>query len=76
MDKVIRMTMCQTFDRRPLAIVHNLPGGDAEMYPAEMRALAAALLAAADECEARPMDRRRFLLAERSYDLTQVGKQG
>ncbi|WP_321532306.1 hypothetical protein [uncultured Desulfuromonas sp.] len=42
-----------TTDRhnKPLAIVHNFPGGDAEMYPADMRLMAAALQAAADHCD-------------------------
>lgn len=64
------MTMTQTFDCKPLAQVHNLPGGDADMTPTQMRALAAALLAAADECEARPMEQRYFSRMKRSYDLT------
>lgn len=59
----------QTYDRRPLATLRNLPGNDADMTPAQMRALATALLAAADECEARPMDKRHFLRVKRSYEL-------
>lgn len=35
----------------PLACVANLPGGDADMSPAQMRALAQALRQAADDCE-------------------------
>lgn len=42
-----------THDGKPLAIVKNLPGLDAEMRPARLRQLAAALLAAADDCERR-----------------------
>ncbi len=41
----------RTYLNQPLAIVHNLPGGDAELQPAQLRALAAALLAAAQDCE-------------------------
>lgn len=40
-----------TFDGDPLAVVENLPGMFAELRPPQLRALAAALLAAAEDCE-------------------------
>lgn len=61
----------QTYDRRPLATLRNLPGNDADMTPAQMRALAAALEAAASECERRPMDRKHFSRTVRCYAMTQ-----
>lgn len=69
MGKQLHVTMTRTHDSKPLATVHNLPGEGADLTPAQMRALATALLAAADECEARPMDKRHFLRVKRSYEL-------
>lgn len=43
------VTFCRTHDGKPLIQLHNLPGLDAELTPAELRALAAALIAAADD---------------------------
>lgn len=53
------LEVTHTVDRtgKPLAIVKNLPGLDAEMRPERLRELAAALLAAADDCERRPTTR-------------------
>jgi len=49
--------------------VRNLPGGDADMTPQQLRALAAVLCAAADECEAQPMNTKRFSQRKREYAL-------
>ena len=49
---------CLTHDRQPLAVVDGLPGGCAELRPAELRALAQALMQAADDCEAHAAQRR------------------
>lgn len=49
---------CLTHDGRPLAIVDGLPGGAAELQPADLRALAAALLQAASDCEVNAARRR------------------
>jgi hypothetical protein len=43
------------------------PGGGADLTPAQLRALAPALLAAAPECEARPMDKKHFARAVGRY---------
>ena len=40
-----------TRDGKPLAVVDNLPGMFAELRPQQMRQLAAALVAAAVDCE-------------------------
>lgn len=72
MIKELVVTYTQTYHGQPLATVHNLPGGDADLTPAQMRGLAAALLAAADECETRPMGCRSFLRASREYPLSSV----
>ena len=52
MDTHLAVTFTRTFDRCPLAVVHNLPGQDADLFPWQLRALASALLQAADACEA------------------------
>lgn len=31
MDKVLNVILTQTYDRKPLATVRNLPGGDADL---------------------------------------------
>ena len=66
----LKVVLTQTVDRRPLATVENLPGSNADMTPSNMRALAAALCAVATECEAQPMDKRRFIRAVRRYQLS------
>jgi|GEM_PF-1937342 len=60
---------CQTYLRTPLCTLRNLPGPGADMRPDEMRALAAALLTAADDCESRPMSKRSYCAVNHSYDL-------
>lgn len=70
MLKELEVLHTQTYDRRPLATLRNLPGNDADMTPAQMRELAAALLTAADECEQRPMDRRHFSRTVKRYPMT------
>lgn len=52
---------------RPLAVVANLPGVLAELSPAQLRALAAALTTAAAECEALQQETRAFGPARREY---------
>lgn len=69
MDKQLNVLLTQTHDRKPLALVRNLPGCDADMTPQQLRALAAVLCAAADECEAQPMNPKRFSQRKREYLL-------
>lgn len=54
--KTLHVVHVKTFDDKPLAQV-DLPGLGVELTPTAMRDLARALEAAADECEARPMDK-------------------
>lgn len=51
MDKELQVTLGQTYQRKPLAVVRNFPGLDAELTPAELRGLAGALVAVAEDCE-------------------------
>ncbi len=69
MTAELSVTLTHTFKSEPLAVVHNMPGMDAEMTPAQMRALSACLLEAAKDCEARPMGKRAFREVKRSYAL-------
>ncbi len=56
---LLTVTHTKTFDGRPLlAVVDGLPGAGAELTSARMRALAAELLAGADECERRALRER------------------
>jgi len=62
MKKTLKVTISRTFKDKPMATVHNLPGLDAEMTPAQLRALGAALVGAAFEAESMPskVDRREL----------------
>jgi hypothetical protein len=72
MITALEVVLTQTLDRKPFAIVRNLPGLDAEMTPKQMRSLAFALALAAGDCEARPMGKRSFLTVPRSYSLEKI----
>ena len=67
MDKQLNVLLTQTRDHKPLASVRNLPGCDADITPRQLRALAAVLCTAADECEAQPMSPKRFIQRKREY---------
>lgn len=69
MDKQLSVLLTQTRDRKPLVTVCNLPGWDADMTPQQLRALAAALCAAADASEAQPMNPKHFSQRKREYLL-------
>lgn len=69
MNAKLEMILTQTFDQKPLATISNLPGSDADLTPAQMRALAAALSMAAEECESQPMDHNHFGRKKRVYDI-------
>lgn len=69
MDTMIKATLTQTFRRTPLAVLDNMPGQGAELTPAQLRSLAAALTKIADDTEARPMTAKHFMPARREYQL-------
>lgn len=69
MNPALHATLTRTHDGAPLAVVDNLPGGFAELRPAQLRALAAALQRIADDCEARPRKGRGWMPARRDYPL-------
>lgn len=55
MDTQLNAKLTHTCRGEPLAEVDNLPGAGAELTPRELRALAAALVAIAADCEGRPV---------------------
>ena len=70
MDNRLDVLLTQTHDGKPLAMVRNLPGRDADLTPQQLRALAAVLCSAADDCEAQPMAIKRFSRRKREYLLS------
>lgn len=54
----LRVSFAEDRHGRPLVIVRNFPGIDAEMTPKQLRSLADALAMVADECECGPAFRR------------------
>ena len=68
MDTKLNVVLTQTFDKKPLATIRNLPGKDADMTPSQMRALAQTLLDIAAACEKRPMG-KHFIRSERTFEI-------
>lgn len=58
-----------TFQGAPLVCFSDLPGPDAELTPAQIRALAATLLTIAEDCEAHARGIRRALDVRRDYPI-------
>lgn len=65
----LEVLLTQTRDRQPLVIMSHLPGNCAEMTPKQIRSLAAALIAAAEDCEKMPMGKRSFRSIKKYYPL-------
>lgn len=71
MEASLRATLTKTYRGDPLAVIDGLPGGGAELTPADLRALGAALLRIAAECEARPAPGKRGSMnVRKEYPLT------
>ena len=60
-------TLCQTRTRAPLVSV-DLPGPGADLTPAQLRALADALIRIAADAERQPMD-KRYTSKHRRYPV-------
>jgi hypothetical protein len=71
----LEVLLTQTFEALPLATLRNLPGPDADLTPEQMRGLAAALLAAAEECEQRPIAKRLFRPVVKRYSTMPQRKE-
>lgn len=68
MKPALSVKLCKTWDGKPLACV-NLPGEGAELQPAQLRQLAAALLQIAADSEALPLGPRTYREQRREYAL-------
>jgi hypothetical protein len=71
MNTELTAVLCRTGTNEPLATVDGLPGGGADLTPAQLRALAAALNQIAADAEARPVKDKRFMNARREYRLAE-----
>jgi hypothetical protein len=71
MIDALTVTLTATRDREPLATVDGLPGGGADLTPAQLRALAAVLARIADDAEARRPARGKLPPSQRrTYPLS------
>lgn len=69
MHTALTATLCRTHTGAPLATLDGLPGGSADLTPAELRALAAALERIAADAEAQGTG-RHYMSRRRDYLLT------
>ena len=69
MSTKLNVVLGQTFDKKPLATIDGFPGGDAEMRPEQLRALAKTLLLIAVDAESQPMGPRKYRQQKREYTL-------
>lgn len=69
MNRSLHVKHTVTHTGAPLAVVDGLPGGDAELTPDQLRQLAGALQAAADECEILHDTTRRQIPVRREYPM-------
>lgn len=68
-EKKLRVKHTVTYKAEPLVCFSNLPGFDAELTPAQIRALAAAMLEAASDCEKLAEHTRWYGPERREYGL-------
>ena len=66
----LRVKHTLSFKNEPLSCVANLPGEGADLYPVQMRALALALLEAADDCEGFAKQVKQTGPASKEYVLS------
>jgi hypothetical protein len=70
MDRIIKATLTRCSNLRPLVtIVDGVPGPDADLTPAALRALAAALIQIAQDAETRPTTGKHWTAARREYPI-------
>ena len=65
----IQVVLTRTVDCKPIVTLRTVPGPDTDLTPDQLRALAAAFLSAADDCEAQRMDRKHFTPKIKTYVL-------
>lgn len=76
MSRTLNVKHTVTRHGAPLAVVDGMPGEGAELTPAQLRQLAAALQAAADECEILHDSTRRQIPVRREYPLASLPFSG
>lgn len=69
MPRTLMVKHTVTYTESPLLELANLPGEGAELTPADARAIAAALLAAADDCEVLHTTVRLYGPVRRQYSI-------
>lgn len=69
-DQTLWVKHTADYRDRPLVCFGNLPGFDAEMSPTQIRALASAMLKAADECESLVAQTKSYGPVRREYSLS------
>jgi len=69
---ILQVKLTRAYDGGPLAVIDGLPGNGAELRPAQIRFLAAALLRVADDADKRKATHRGRPLPEerRPYIVT------
>jgi hypothetical protein len=72
MNNILDVTLTRTRDLQPLATVDGLPGGSADLTPAQLRALAGGLLRIAADAESRPVKAKTLPTLRREYRLQEV----
>lgn len=67
--KTLAVKHTATYKGDPLAVFSDLPGPDAELTPAQIRKLAAALIIIADDCESHARGVRRAIDRRQTYTV-------
>ena len=67
MNRELTADLCRTRDGRPLVTLDGLPGGGADLTPADLRTLADVLLRIAADAQARPA--RGLAKVRKTYSL-------
>lgn len=67
--KTLAVKHTATHKGDPLVVFSDLPGSDAELTPAQIRKLAAALLIIADDCDAHARGVRRAIDRRQDYSV-------
>lgn len=69
MLKKLEVTLTRDRHNKPLVVVESAIGNGMEVSPDRLRALAAALVKAADDADAKPTTPRHFAPIKREYAL-------
>lgn len=69
MLKSLQVTLTRDRFDKPLVVIESSIGNGFDRSPNQLRALAAALLKAADDADLMPTKGRAFMAAKREYEL-------